>query len=58
MDELRISKINNSSKFRPLAYANSEWNTDVLVPSYIEETDIVDYIEAEVTEVHEEIINL
>ena len=55
---MRISKINNSSKFRPLAYANSEWNTDVLVPSYIEETDIVDYIEAEVTEVYEEMINL
>ena len=52
--ETEIENVSKIRYFRPLAYANSEWNTDVLVPSYIEETDIVDYIEAEVTEVHEE----
>lgn len=56
--ETEIENVSKIRYFRPLAYANSEWNTDVLVPSYIEETDIVDYIEAEVTEVYEEIINL
>ncbi len=51
--EVEIDSISNIRNFRPLFYAGSGWNTDLLRPSGITEYEPAEGIEAEITEISE-----